>query len=269
MLDRFFGYTEADREGFEAAVAAFIARVPELARALLQKINDERDNARFKTAFDSFFAVCQSALNPNIKAEAVKEMLVQHLLTERLFKHVFQNDEWFAHNIIAREIDAVINALTSRNWNRADFLKSLDPFFKPIEDRARTLPDYSEEQAFRGALYERFFQGYTPETADTMGIVYTPQPIVDWMCASVERTLQTQWGKTLATTDVKILDPCTGTGNFVVNLMGRIPRADLPAKYQNDLWAGEIMLLPYSIASGNIEHEFCEKTGEDKAFAAL
>ena len=195
MLDRFFGYTEADREGFEAAVAAFIARVPELARALLQKINDERDNARFKTAFDSFFAVCQGALNPNIKAEAVKEMLVQHLLTERLFKHVFQNDEWFAHNIIAREIDAVINALTSRNWNRADFLKSLDPFFKPIEDRARTLPDYSEKQAFRGALYERFFQGYTPETADTMGIVTTPQPIVDWMCASVERTLQTQGAK--------------------------------------------------------------------------
>ena len=195
MLDRFFGYTEADREGFEAAVAAFIARVPELARALLQKINDERDNARFKTAFDSFFAVCQSALNPNIKAEAVKEMLVQHLLTERLFKHVFQNDEWFAHNIIAREIDAVIHALTSSKWNRADFLKSLDPFFKPIEDRARTLPDYSEKQAFRGALYERFFQGYSLETADTMGIVTTPQPIVDWMCASVERTLQTQGAK--------------------------------------------------------------------------
>ncbi len=50
MLDRFFGYTEADREGFEAAVAAFIARVPELARALLQKINDERDNAKFRAA---------------------------------------------------------------------------------------------------------------------------------------------------------------------------------------------------------------------------
>ena len=43
LLDRFIGYTEADREGFDAAVAAFIARVPELARALLQKIDDERE----------------------------------------------------------------------------------------------------------------------------------------------------------------------------------------------------------------------------------
>ena len=269
LLDRFFGYTEADREGFDEAVRDFIERVPELGRALLQTIEDERHNAKFKRAFDAFMEVCRSALNPNIREHTVKEMLVQHLLTERLFKRVFQNDEWFAHNVIAREIDGVIDALASRKWNRAQFLKSLDPFFKAIEDRARTLPDYGEKQAFLNSLYERFFQGYSTETADTMGIVYTPQEIVDWMCASVEATLRTQWGKTLATPDVKILDPCVGTGNFIINLMGRIPQFDLPRKYKHDLMANEIMLLPYYIASGNIEHEYFEKMGEYAPFPGL
>jgi predicted helicase len=58
--------------------------------------------------------------------------------------------------------------------------------------------------------------------ADTHGIVYTPQAIVDFMCASVAEVLQTEFGKTLGSPGVHILDPCTGTGNFVVNLLQRI-----------------------------------------------
>ncbi|MBW3634903.1 MAG: N-6 DNA methylase, partial [Armatimonadetes bacterium] len=269
LLDRFFGFSESDREGFESAVRAFIERVPELARALKRKIDDESGNAKFKAAFGSFFAVCQTALNPAIKESTVKEMLIQHLLTERLFKTVFQDEKWFAGNIIAGEIEGVIAALTSAKWNRADFLKSLDPFFKPIEDRARTLPDYREKQAFLNTLYERFFQGYSTEIADTMGIVYTPQPLVDWMCASVERVLQDEFGVSLATPDVKILDPCTGTGNFIVNLMRRIPKDFLPHKYRHDLFANELMLLPYYVASGNIEHEYFDIYGEHAAFEGL
>ena len=273
LLDRFFGYTEADREGFDEAVRDFLGEVPRLARELLLLIEAQREKPKFKAAFAKFFAVCQNALNPTIKREQVEQMLVQHLLTERLFKGVFNDEIWFRDNIIAREIDDVIGALTSGSWNPADFLKSLDPFFKAIEDRARTLPDYGDKQTFLDSVYERFFQAYAPDEADTMGIVYTPQPIVSWMCASVERVLQQQWGKTLATPGVQILDPCTGTGNFIINLMGRINPLDLPDKYEGrlnpdgsrglpELWANEIMLLPYYVASANIEHGYFETMGQ-------
>ena len=273
LLDRFFGYTERDREGFDEAVRDFLGEVPRLARELLLLIEAQREKPKFKAAFAKFFAVCQSALNPAIKTEQVEQMLVQHLLTERLFKGVFNDEIWFRDNIIAREIDAVIGALTSGSWNPTDFLKSLDPFFKAIEDRARTLPEYGEKQTFLDSVYERFFQAYAPDEADTMGIVYTPQPIVSWMCASVERVLQQQWGKTLATPDVQILDPCTGTGNFLINIMGRINPLDLPDKYEGrlhpdgsrgapELWANEIMLLPYYVASANIEHGYFETMGQ-------
>ncbi len=269
LLDRFFNHTEADREGFEVAVKGFVENIPRLARGLRDTIDAEAGNVRFSRAFSSFLLTCRAALNPNLKEEAVKEMLIQHLLTERLFRGVFQNAEWVARNPIASEIESVIAALTSRKWNRAEFFARLDPFYKAIEDRARTLPDYAAKQGFLNTVYERFFQGYSTETADTMGIVYTPQEIVDWMCQSVQQVLADGFGLALEDEEVKILDPCTGTGNFIVNLMRRIEKDRLPEKYAGGLFANEVMLLPYYVASGNIEHEYFELAGEHAAFEGL
>jgi predicted helicase len=90
------------------------------------------------------------------------------------------------------------------------------------------LEDFAEKQHFLNTVYERFFQGYSVKVADTHGIVYTPQEIVDFMCASVAEVLEMEFGKSLGDKDMHILDPCTGTGNFIVNLLRRIPRKDLP-----------------------------------------
>ena len=103
------------------------------------------------------------------------------------------------------------------------------------------------------------------KVADTHGIVYTPQEIVDFMCASVAEVLQSEFGKTLGDKDVQILDPCTGTGNFIVNLLRRIPKRDLPRMYRQQLFANEVMLLPYYIAALNIEHAYYELTGKLRA----
>jgi predicted helicase len=65
------------------------------------------------------------------------------------------------------------------------------------------------------------------------------------MCASVDEVLQKEFGTSIAEPGVQILDPATGTGNFIVNLMRRIPRSKLKHKYQHDLFCNEIMLLPY------------------------
>ncbi len=63
----------------------FKERVPELAAGLADKIKKaHKDNPKFETAFGKFFELCQQTLNPNIRRDAVDEMLVQHLLTERL-----------------------------------------------------------------------------------------------------------------------------------------------------------------------------------------
>jgi predicted helicase len=68
---------------------------------------------------------------------------------------------------------------------------------------------------------------------------------------------------------VYIIDPCTGTGNFIVNLINRLPKKDLPRMYRGQLFANEVMLLPYYIAALNIEHAYYERTGTYEPFEGL
>jgi predicted helicase len=270
LLTAFFSYAAPQIEGFERAVGEFRERIPDLALGLKQLISKEHvENPVFSKAFAGFYALCATSLDPKISAETIYDMLVQHMLTERLFRTVFDNPDFTRRNVIAVEIERVIDALTSREFDRHGFQRTLDRFYVAIEGAARSLTDWSEKQAFMNMVYERFFQGYSVKDADTHGIVYTPQEIVDFMCASVEEVLQREFGMSLSTPGVQILDPCTGTGNFVVNLIRRIAGASLERKYREDLFANEIMLLPYYIASLNIEHAYYDLTKRYETFEGV
>jgi predicted helicase len=270
LLSAFFSYTEPAHEDFGKAIGEFQERVPDLARGLVEKIQEaHKGNPRFIEAFAAFYELCRNSLNPNLSIAAVDEMLVQHLLTERLLRTIFDNQDFARRNVIAAEVEKVIDALVSKSFNRHDFLRSLDRFYLAIESAAQTIESFTEKQHFLNTVYERFFQGYSVKVADTHGIVYTPQEIVDFMCASVAEVLQSEFGKSLGDEGVNILDPCTGTGNFIVNIIRRIPRKDLPRMYRQQLFANEVMLLPYYIAALNIEHAYYEQTGAYEPFAGL
>jgi predicted helicase len=88
-------------------VQEFKERVPELAQGLDARIKKaHKDSPRFETAFGNFFELCQQMLNPNIRRDAVDEILVQHLLTKRLFRTFFDDPDFTRRNVIAAEIEA-------------------------------------------------------------------------------------------------------------------------------------------------------------------
>ena len=255
---------------WEKAVEEFKDKVPQIGASLKALIEKERQtNKKFIAAFEDFCSLCRGSLNPNVSLEAVEEMIIQHILTERIFRKIFDVADFMQRNVIALEIEKIIAALNSRSFSRDDFSKSLEHFYGAIENAAATITDFHEKQTFLNTVYERFFQGFCVKVADTHGIVYTPQPLVNFMVASVEKILQAEFGKTLADKDVHILDPFTGTGNFIVNLMRHIPRSALPHKYAHELHCNEIMLLPYYVASMNIEHAYYEATGKYEAFEGI
>jgi predicted helicase len=270
LLHRFYSHVEPEIRDFDQAVSDFEERVPELARGLVQKIAEaHRRNRGFQEAFGRFFELCRNSLNPNIRTEAVDEMLVQHLLTERLFRTIFDNPEFTRRNAIAAEVESVIGALVSESFSRTEYLKSLDSFYRAIENAARTIDDFGTKQEFLNHVYERFFRGYSVKVADTHGIVYTPPQIVEYMCGAVAEALQAEFALTLSSPGVTILDPCTGTGNFIVHLMQRMSKHDLPRMYREQLFANEVMLMPYYIAAMNIEHAYQEITGKYEPFEGL
>lgn len=270
LLDEFYGYSEPLIEEFHRAVTTFKGEIPQLAAGLTTIIEAEKQsNARFRTALDEFLQLCRASLNPLTSADEVEDMLKQHLLTERIFRSVFDNPDFVQRNAIAREIEKVIAALTSRAFSRTAFTSKLDYFYRAIENAARTIDDYSQKQSFLNAVYEQFFQGYSTSTADTHGIVYTPAPIVRWMVASVEQALRREFNLGLDDRGVHILDPAVGTGTFIMELMERIGPSALPRKYAEELHCNEVLLLPYYIAAQNIEHEYYERTGDYRPFEGI
>ena len=270
VLDLFFHYAAPDIATFEHAVQDFKESIPDLAQGLLKRIKEEHaHNKSFVSTFATFLSLCRTTLDPNMSSDTVDEMLIQHLLTERLFRTIFNNPDFTRRNVIAAEIEKVIQTLTSRAFNRSDFEKSTNRFYVIIENAARNLDDWTEKQHFLNTVYERFFQGFSIKQADTHGIVYTPQEIVDFMCASVNEILQREFGTSIAEPGVQIIDPCVGTGSYIVNLLHRIPTHRLKYKYEHDFFCNEIMLLPYYIASLNIEHEYYSRMREYEPFEGI
>jgi predicted helicase len=270
LVNHFFDYKAPHIEEWEQAVSEFSDRIPELAEAVKKIIDAERKHSpAFVRSFEDFYALCRQAINPNLSEEAVERMLIQHLLTERIFERIFNNSDFTNRNVVAVEIEKVIIQLTKRAFNRNEFLRPLDRFYKAIEVSAENTTGFSEKQAFLNKVYERFFQGYSPKEADTHGIVYTPQPIVNFMVRSVEEILQKEFGRSLGDKGVHILDPFVGTGNFIVRIMQEIKATDLQYKYENELHCNEVMLLPYYIASMNIEHAYYDRTDVYKAFPGI
>ena len=270
VLQHLFAYAPPELDNWQTAVSDFREHVPDLAGELKARIEQRHESdPDFKKAFTDFFETCRTSINPELSQDAVEEMLIQHILTERIFRTVFDRSDFTRRNIIAREIENVSDVLMRKYISRDAFLGPLNRFYDAIEQAATLCKDFSQKQHFLNTFYEKFFQGFSEDVADTHGIVYTPQPIVDFMVNSVSHILETEFGRSLSDTGVHIIDPFVGTGNFIVRLMQDIQGTALEAKYRHELHCNEVMLLPYYIASLNIEQEYFQRTGTYLPFEGI
>ncbi|MBD1210988.1 MAG: N-6 DNA methylase [Ignavibacteria bacterium] len=273
VLETFFAYEPAHYREWRRAIEIFDRDLPLLARDLAARVHHEAtSNKRFQAAFQDFHRLAREAIRPDLSLEVSYDMIVQHVFIERIFRTVFRNPDFVRKNVIARAIETVVDALTSKSFSRDSFLQGLEPFYTAVEAIAGSIYDFSLKQYFLNGVYERFFKAFNPKIADTHGIVYTPREVVDFMIRSVEEILQRDFSRSLADAGVHTLDPFVGTGTFMLAAVRHIhetaPGA-LPQKYQHELHANEITLMAYYIAAMNIEHEYFERTGEYAPFDGI
>ena len=127
----------------------------------------------------------------------------------------------------------------------------------------------SKENVSLKAIYEDFYTAYNPAAADRLGVVYTPNEVVDFIIRGADHLLQKHFGKTLADDNVQILDPATGTGTFITTLINHLPADRLEHKYRHEIHANEVAILPYYIANLNIEYTYQQRTGRYLEFPNL
>jgi hypothetical protein len=154
ILTLCFEFIDTPIMEWEKAAEEFKDKVPKIGASLKDLIEKERqNNNKFIAAFEEFCSLCRGALNPNISIEAVEEMIIQHMLTERIIRKVFAAADFMQRNVIAQEIEKVITAFNSRVFSRDDFSKSLQHFYGALENAAEHFTDYSEKQKFCSVVF--------------------------------------------------------------------------------------------------------------------
>lgn len=211
-----------------------------------------------RDAFLAFLAELQDDLNPSItEAEAI-EMLAQHLITRPVFDALFKGSQFTKANPVSSAMEIVLGQLHEHNLVKES--DSLAKFYASVERRAADVVTAHGRQELIYKLYDSFFKGAFPVLTQRLGIVYTPVEVVDFIIHSVNDVLKAQFGQTLGSQGVHILDPFTGTGTFITRLLqsGLIAREELAHKYREEIHANEIVLLAYYIAAINIETVYHE-----------
>ena len=271
LLTLFFSYERQEIALFRKAVAQFQTDLPAILQALRDRIDSAYGaNASFKTMADAFLAHAKNTINPNLSEADVREMLIQHILTEDIFTQVFNDGQYHRENNIAKELSKLEDAFFNGALKR-ETLKAMQPYYAAIRANAAQITSHSEKQTFLKAIYEGFYKVYNPKAADRLGVVYTPNEIVRFMIEGADWLCHKHFGKNLIDQGVEILDPATGTGTFICELLDyfRGQPDKLRHKYKEELHANEVAILPYYVANLNIEATFATVTGQYAEFSNL
>jgi predicted helicase len=227
------------------------------------------ENEILRTEFASFLKGLQDNLNPSISQTDAIEMLAQHLITKPVFDALFEGYAFTELNPVSVSMQRMITALESASINKET--ESLEGFYESVRLRASGIKDGPAKQKIVKELYEKFFRLAFAGTSEKLGIVYTPNEIVDYIIHSVNEILKNEFGAGIGSPGVHVLDPFTGTGTFIVRLLqsGLISNEQLGFKFRNELHANEIVLLAYYVAAINIEETYHSITGEYEPFQGI
>ena len=251
-------------EKWADSVTDIARRHEERIRALI-----ENPDGRVGERFEEFVAALRDNLNDSVTRDKAAAMLSQHLITKPVFDALFGGHEFTDNNSVSRVMQRMVDELAGYGLEAET--AELQDFYDSVRRRVEGIDNAQGKQRVVVELYERFFKVAYPKDAESLGIVYTPVEIVDFIVRSVQALLRNEFDTSLSDKDVHVLDPFVGTGTFIARLLqsGYIDRDALLRKYAFELHANDIMLLAYYIAAANIETAYTEISGEYKPFEGI
>lgn len=263
MLLSFVRFQTEEQAGFFKARETLKQIVPALADELRSDLAAEgKSNPDFRAKLDDFLSLAQETINKNLNHGDMIELVIQHLLTEDIFIIFFDEADFHKDNAVSRTVDALMNTLKGR---KKDIRGKIAPYLAALRAHIHTMGKEDKKDILK-IFYEDFYTALNAKKADVQGVVYTPLAVVRFMIDAAQHLLYKYFDKNLSSPGVTILDPCTGTGIFLTELIERMDAKRLPDKFKGELFANEIDILPYYIANLNIEYAYRERTGSYEEF---
>ena len=273
LLSLFFNFQTQEIIDFNNAKNRLLKK--ENLSSLISSIEEELESLKNEKNYirevNNLVNECKKFINPYFERKNVEQWLIQHVLTEQIFLKVFDEQQYLEQNNISKSIKRIERKFLLNK--KQEIVNKIKPYINPITTYGTKLDDLNEKQLFLKDIYQNFYNSYDSKIADRFGVVYTPNEIVKFIVCSTNFLLQKHFGKGLKNKGVHILDPATGTGTFVTELMQHIfhcsNKQSLEYKYDNEIHANEHMVLPYYVANLNIEYVFQKLTNKRRSFANL
>lgn len=207
--------------------------------------------------FENYLKNIRSIVNSEVSEKDAIDMLMQQYVTKPIFNKLFGDNDAVSKNSVFNSIEKMMKKIDVEG-GLSSIQIEMEEFYRNVNTTLGNIDTAEGKQKTIKALYEKFFKRAFGKEQEKNGIVYTPGEIVDFILRSVNDVLKSEFGRNLSSPGVNVLDPFTGTGTFIAHLLGSglIDKKDLQRKYEKELFANEITLIAYYIATVNIENAF-------------
>ncbi|MGL2498114.1 type ISP restriction/modification enzyme [Helicobacter pylori] len=201
--------------------------------------------------FDNFLTSLRGNIHQNIKEEEALDMITSHIITKPIFDAIFGDN---IQNPIAKALDKMVLKLSDLGLEGET--KDLKNLYESVKTEAARAKSQKSQQELIKNLYNTFFKEAFRKQSEKLGIVYTPIEVVDFILRATNGILKKHFNTDFNDKNITIFDPFTGTGSFIARLLSKenhlISDEALKEKFQNHLFAFDIVLLSYYIALINI-----------------
>ncbi|MBH0274777.1 DEAD/DEAH box helicase, partial [Helicobacter pylori] len=201
--------------------------------------------------FDNFLTSLRGNIHQGIKEEEALDMIISHIITKPIFDAIFGDN---IQNPIAKALDKMVLKLSDLGLEGET--KDLKNLYESVKTEAAHAKSQKSQQELIKNLYNTFFKEAFRKQSEKLGIVYTPIEVVDFILRATNGILKKHFNTDFNDQNITIFDPFTGTGSFIARLLSKesdlISDEALKEKFQNHLFAFDIVLLSYYIALINI-----------------
>ncbi|GAA8064906.1 DEAD/DEAH box helicase family protein [Helicobacter pylori] len=215
--------------------------------------------------FDHFLNSLKDTIHANVKEDEALDMIISHIITKPVFDALLGGD---SKNPIAKALDKMVKKLSDLGLEAET--KDLKKFYESVKTEATCAKSHKSQQQLIKTLYGTFFKEAFKKQSEKLGIVYTPIEVVDFILRATNGLLKKHFHTDFNDKNITIFDPFTGTGSFIARLLSKennlISDGALKEKFDNHLFAFDIVLLAYYIALINITQAAQNRDGSLKDF---
>lgn len=240
--------------------------IAHIAAARAEQIAQIVQDGPARDAFDRYLQGLRDSLNPGYEETQAVTVLAQHEITKPIFETLFTDRAVIDNNPVMHALDTVMDELYAAGLSKSVDDPTLRDLYSSVKIAAMQLTTDTAKQNLIKEIYNEFFTKVFKDTANELGIVYTPVEVVDAQLHMVQRALAREFGQSLGDHGVHVLDGFAGTGTYICRLIedaSLIPDSQLEYKYMHDLHSNEIVPLAATIMDINIEQSYHLRHGGD------